>query len=125
MNFASVRRPIVPPTPPRAPDDMSFLGRVAVIRHNMIASWGQRAYEDDVIKGRFFRKNSFILNKPDSIRHILLTNYQNYTRTPAGIRSRHTTVPGARRSAASLRTGGRRSPLDNPWSGCRAKNSRR
>ncbi len=86
MNFASVRRPIVPPTPPRAPDDMSFLGRVAVIRHNMIASWGQRAYEDDVIKGRFFRKNSFILNKPDSIRHILLTNYQNYTRTPAGIR---------------------------------------
>ena len=86
MNIASVRRPIVPPTPPRAPDDMSFLGRVAVIRQNMIATWGQRAYEEDVLEGRFFLHKSFILNRPDAIRHVLLSNYENYTRTPAGIR---------------------------------------
>ncbi|QOZ74236.1 cytochrome P450 [Bradyrhizobium sp. CCBAU 53351] len=86
MNIASVRRPIIPPAPPRAPDDMSFFGRLAVIRQNMIATWGQRAYEEDVIKGRFFLRNSFILNQPDAIRHVLLTNYENYTRTPAGIR---------------------------------------
>ncbi|TQF38531.1 cytochrome P450 [Bradyrhizobium sp. UNPF46] len=86
MNIASVRRPIIPPAPPRAPDDMSFFGRLAVIRHNMIATWGQRAYEEDVIKGGFFLSNSFILNQPDAIRHVLLTNYENYTRTPAGIR---------------------------------------
>ena len=86
MNIANVRRPIVPPTPPRAPDDMSFFSRIAVIRQNMIATWGQRAYEEDVLKGRFFLHNSFILNTPDAIRHILLTNYENYTRTPAGIR---------------------------------------
>jgi cytochrome P450 len=86
MNIASVRRPIVPPTPPRAPDDMSFLGRLAAIRQNVIATWGQRAYEEDVIKGRFFFRNSFILNRPDAIRHILLSNYENYTRTPAGFR---------------------------------------
>ncbi|MBM7486541.1 cytochrome P450 [Bradyrhizobium sp. USDA 3686] len=86
MNIASVRRPIVPPTPPRAPDDMSFLGRLAVIKRNMIATWGQRAYEEDVIEGRFFFRNSFILNRPDAIRHVLLSNYENYSRTPAGIR---------------------------------------
>ncbi|SFJ49934.1 cytochrome P450 [Bradyrhizobium sp. cf659] len=86
MNIASVRRPIVPPTPPRAPEGMSFLGRVAVIRQNMIATWGQRAYEEDVLEGRFFLHKSFILNRPDAIRHILLSNYENYTRTPAGIR---------------------------------------
>jgi cytochrome P450 len=86
MNIASVRRPIVPPTPPRAPDDMSFLGRLAVIKRNMIATWGQRAYEEDVIEGRFFFRNSFILNQPDAIRHVLLSNYENYSRTPAGIR---------------------------------------
>jgi cytochrome P450 len=86
MNIASVRRPIVPPTPPRAPDDMSFLGRLAVIKRNMIATWGQRAYEEDVIKGRFVFRNSFILNQPDAIRHVLLSNYENYSRTPAGIR---------------------------------------
>lgn len=86
MNIASVRRPIVPPTPPRAPDDMSFLGRLAVIKQNMIATWGQRAYEEDVVQGRFFFRNSFILNRPDAIRHVLLSNYENYSRTPAGIR---------------------------------------
>jgi cytochrome P450 len=86
MNIASVRRPIVPPTPPRAPDDMSFLGRLAVLKRNMIATWGQRAYEEDVIEGRFFFRNSFILNRPDAIRHVLLSNYENYSRTPAGIR---------------------------------------
>jgi cytochrome P450 len=86
MNIATVRRPIVPPTPPRAPDDLSFFGRLALIRQNVIATWGQRAYEEDVIKGRFFFRNSFILNRPDAIRHILLSNYENYTRTPAGFR---------------------------------------
>ncbi|MBB4379545.1 Cytochrome P450 [Bradyrhizobium sp. Rc3b] len=86
MNIASVRRPIIPPAPPRAPDDMSFFGRLAVIRRNMIATWGQPAYEEEVIKGRFFLRNSFILNQPDAIRHVLLNNYENYTRTPAGIR---------------------------------------
>lgn len=86
MNIAGVRRPIVPPAPPRAPDDMSFFGRLAVIRQNMIATWGQQAYEDEVIKGRFFLRNSFILNHPDAIRHVLLGNWENYARTPAGIR---------------------------------------
>jgi cytochrome P450 len=86
MNIASVRRPIVPPAPPRASDDLSFFGRLALIRQNMIASWGPRAYEEDVIKGRFFLHHSFILNQPDAIRHVLLTNYENYTRTPAGFR---------------------------------------
>jgi cytochrome P450 len=86
MNIASVRRPIVPPTPPRAPDDMSFLARLAVIRQNMIATWGQRAYEEDVVQGRFLLHKSFILNRPDAIRHVLVSNYENYARTPAGIR---------------------------------------
>jgi cytochrome P450 len=86
MNIASVRWPIIPPTPPRAPDDMSFLGKLAVIRRNMIATWGQRAYEEEIIPGRFFFRNSFILNQPDAIRHVLVGNYENYSRTPAGIR---------------------------------------
>src|SRR3954454_10054577 len=85
MNIASVRRTIVPPTPQRAPDDMSFLGGLAVIKRNMIATWGQRAYEADVIEGRFFFRNSFILNRPDAIGHVVLSNYENYSRTPAGI----------------------------------------
>ena len=80
------RAALVPPAPPRAPEGMTALGRLAAIRSNAIASWGQRAYEDDVVKGRFFHHASYILNTPDAIRHVLIDNYENYTRTAAGIR---------------------------------------
>src|SRR4051812_34726408 len=80
------RQPLVPPSPPRAPDNMGPFGRMAAMRQSAIGTWGQRAYEEDIIKGRFFGRSSFILNTPDAIRHVLVDNYENYTRTPAGIR---------------------------------------
>ena len=80
------RAPLVPPSPPRAPDDMTVFGRMTAIRISPIGSWGQRAYEEDIVQGRFLGRNSFILNAPDAIRHVLVDNYENYTRTPAGIR---------------------------------------
>jgi cytochrome P450 len=80
------RPALVPPAPPRAPANMTALAGLAMMRKNAIATWGQRAYEEDVIKGRFFGHASFILNSPDTIRHVLIDNYENYTRTPPGIR---------------------------------------
>src|ERR1700709_140466 len=56
------------------------------MRKSAIGTWGQRAYEEDIIQGRFFGHGSFILNTPDAIRHVLVDNYENYTRTPPGIR---------------------------------------
>ncbi|HEY4833839.1 MAG TPA: cytochrome P450, partial [Bradyrhizobium sp.] len=69
-----------------APDDMTAFGRLRAMRRSPISTWGQRAYEDDIVRGRFFSRSSFILNTPDAIRHVLVDNYENYTRTPAGIR---------------------------------------
>ena len=80
------RRPLIPPTPPRAPDNMTALGRMRTMRVNPIQTWGNRAYEEDIIQGRFVGRSSFILNTPDAIKHVLVDNYENYTRTPAGIR---------------------------------------
>src|SRR5438445_284770 len=80
------RAPLVPPSPPRAPDDMNVFGRMKAIRVSPIGMWGQRAYEEDIVQGRVFGRNSFILNAPDAIRHVLVDNYENYTRTPAGFR---------------------------------------
>jgi unspecific monooxygenase len=80
------RTPLVPPTPPRAPDGMTAFGRMMAMRENPIGTWGRRAYEEDIVRGRFFRRNSFVLNTPDAIKHVLVDNYENYTRTPAGIR---------------------------------------
>ena len=80
------RAPLVPPAPPRAPDTMTAFGRVMAMRNSAISAWGQRAYEEDIVRGRFFGRSSFILNTPDAIRHVLVDNYENYTRTSAGIR---------------------------------------
>jgi cytochrome P450 len=80
------RQPLVPPSPPRAPASMTAFGRLMAMRENPIGTWAQRAYEEDIVRGRFLRRNSFILNTPDTIRHVLVDNYENYTRTPAGIR---------------------------------------
>jgi unspecific monooxygenase len=65
---------------------MTALGRMAAMRKSVIGTWGQPAYEEDILQGRFFGRSSFILNTPDAIRHVLVDNYDNYTRTPAGIR---------------------------------------
>ncbi len=85
-DVALPRSPLVPPNPPRAPDSMTLFGRLMAMRESPISTWGQRAYEEDIIQGRFFGHSSFILNTPDSIRHVLVDNFENYTRTPAGIR---------------------------------------
>jgi cytochrome P450 len=81
-----VTRPLVPPSPPRAPDSMGAFGRLRAMSHSPISTWGQRAYEDDIVRGRFFGRSSFILNTPDAIRHVLVDNYENYTRTPTAYR---------------------------------------
>jgi cytochrome P450 len=57
-----------------------------LLGQNPIATWGQRAYEEDLIRGKFFGRSSFILNTPDAIKHVLVDNYENYTRTPTGLR---------------------------------------
>jgi cytochrome P450 len=85
-DVAVMRQPLVPPSPPRASETMNVFGRMAAMRRSAIETWGQRAYEEDIIQGRFFGHSSFILNTPDAIRHVLVDNYENYTRTPAGIR---------------------------------------
>jgi cytochrome P450 len=80
------RAPLVPPVPPRASENLTAFGRMATMRESVIATWGQRAYEDDIVQGSFFGRSSFIINTPDAIRHVLVDNNENYTRTPAGIR---------------------------------------
>jgi unspecific monooxygenase len=82
----ATRRPLVPPSSPRAPDTMTAFGRMMAMRDSAIGTWGQRAYEEDIVQGRFFGRSSFILNTPDAIRHVLVDNYENYVRTPAAIR---------------------------------------
>jgi cytochrome P450 len=82
----ATRQRLVPPSPPRAPENMTAFKRVAALRESAIGTWGERAYQEDIVRGRFFLHSSFILNTPDAIRHVLVDNYENYSRTPAGFR---------------------------------------
>jgi cytochrome P450 len=78
--------PLVPPRPPRAPENMSAFGRIRAVRANAIQAWGQRSYEEDIIQSRLAGRRNFVLNEPNAIRHVLVDNYENYARTPFGIR---------------------------------------
>ena len=82
----TARRPLVPPRPPRAPEDMSTLAQIAALRANVISTWSLRAYQEEIIKARFLFRTNFVVNQPEAIRHVLVDNYENYTRTPPGIR---------------------------------------
>ncbi|MFN5455236.1 MAG: cytochrome P450, partial [Bradyrhizobium sp.] len=80
------RAPLIPPMPPRAPDSMGAFRRVLLMGENAIATWSQRAYEDEIVRGRFFGSSSYILNTPDTIKHVLVDNWENYVRTDGAIR---------------------------------------
>lgn len=80
------RKPLVPPSPPRASEDMTVIGRIVGMRRNVISTWGPRAYQEEIIQGRFVGRGNFIVNQPDAIRHVLVDNYENYARTPPAIR---------------------------------------
>jgi cytochrome P450 len=81
-----IPRPLVPPSPPRARENSGAFRWMTAIRNNALAAWSQRAYEEDIIQGGFFGRTSFTVNTPDAIRHVLVDNYENYSRTAAGMR---------------------------------------
>jgi cytochrome P450 len=80
------RAPLEPPRPDYAPPGMSTLGRIAAMRHSAIGTWGERAYREDIVKGGFLGRTSYTVNAPDAIKHVLIDNYENYSRTHVGIR---------------------------------------
>ena len=82
----AARAPLVPPRPTPAPQDMSTFRRMLAVRESGLMSWGERAYQEDVLHGTFLGRSTFTLNTPETIRHVLIDNYENYVRTPPGIR---------------------------------------
>jgi len=54
-----------------------------VLRRNPLELWGELAYELPLIEGRFLGRQQMMLNAPEAIRHVLLTNAENYRRNAA------------------------------------------
>ena len=83
---ALARDPVVPAAPKRATRILPLWRTILQLRRNALATWGDPAYEREIIAGPFMGRQSFLLNQPDAIRRVLVDNAANYGRTPATIR---------------------------------------
>ena len=50
------------------------------LRDNQLAVWSREAFVQDFGEARFFFSNFVLVNEPDFIEHVLVTNHQNYVK---------------------------------------------
>jgi cytochrome P450 len=72
------------PVPPRVPP--SSRDMLGLYRRNALLSWTERDYEAEWGRRRLFGRAAVLLSMPAGIRHVLLDNADNYTRTRPSIR---------------------------------------
>jgi cytochrome P450 len=65
-----------PPGPHTKPRDILFRAR-----ENWISSFGEDAFREKVLERRVLWRRNLVLNDPAGIRHVLLDNAQNYSKT--------------------------------------------
>jgi cytochrome P450 len=58
----------------------------ARMRRNVLAAFSERAFTEEVLSRRLFGRAQLTLNLPAAIRHVLIDNAENYTRSAATIR---------------------------------------
>jgi cytochrome P450 len=73
----------IPPHPPMATRLRSQVEAFFVLRRNPLELWGAMAYEQEVIDGKFLGRPQMMLNAPEGIRQVLVTNAANYRRNAA------------------------------------------
>src|SRR5713226_5300100 len=72
---------------PVLPGPVPHRGRMPVfeffrtLRDNMIATYGEEAYERDIIERKMFGRRRFLVSEPAAIKHVLLDNAANYQKT--------------------------------------------
>ncbi len=76
----------VPPKPPVPAEPLPMRQFLRAIRTNALTSWPSAAYQQPMLRRRFFGRTNLLLNAPDDIHHVLVENPSNYRRTPASIR---------------------------------------
>ena len=78
--------PFVLPQPDRPQRRRSQLEDFLVLRRNLLELWGEPAYTDAILPGRFLGRSQLMLNDPAGIRHLLVTNADNYERNASTMR---------------------------------------
>jgi cytochrome P450 len=57
-----------------------------VLRRNLLELWGEPAYTDSILPGRFLGRAQLLLNDPAGIRQVLVTNAEKYERNASTMR---------------------------------------
>jgi unspecific monooxygenase len=73
----------IPPRPPIPTRLRTQLEAFLVLRRNPLELWGEAAYEQDILPGSFLGRPQLFLTAPEAIRHVLVTNAENYHRNQA------------------------------------------
>jgi cytochrome P450 len=76
----------VPYVPPPPAEQLSFLPFLRAVRSNALDMFTAAAYTQPVVTRRQIGRTTMVLNTPEAIQHVLMTNEANYARTPAGRR---------------------------------------
>src|SRR5258708_10727113 len=76
----SVIAPVLPAPVPRR-GRMPLFQFFRTLRDNMIATYGEEAYERDILERKMFGRSRFLVNEPAAIKHVLLDNAANYRKT--------------------------------------------
>ena len=71
------------PRPPVTSRQRSQLEAFLVLRRNTLELWGEAAYREEVLPGRFLGRDQLMVNDPEAIRHVLVENPDNYRRNDA------------------------------------------
>lgn len=67
---------------PRPPDrPLPLLKFIRILRQSSIATFESAAYDQDLMVRRMLWRRSFLVNEPAAIKHVLLDNAGNYTKT--------------------------------------------
>lgn len=77
------RQPVVPPAPKPATAVLPLWRTILQLRRNALVTWGEPAYELEIFSRPFLGRQSFLVNRPDAVRRVLVDNHANYGRTPA------------------------------------------
>ena len=80
---------LVPPRPKPITEQLPLWRLILQLRRNALVTWGEPAYEVDIIGRPFLGRQSHLVNAPQAIKRILVDNHANYGRTPATVRILH------------------------------------
>src|SRR5215471_18407196 len=67
--------------PVRPEGPISFRQFVRLVRENTLATYPPEAFDEDIIARRLLWRRRFIINESSAIRHVLLDNAANYTKS--------------------------------------------